>query len=520
VRRWDVAIAGSGLGGSILARALNRRGCRVLLIERAHHPRFTVGESSTPLAALSLERLARDYELPDLHNMASYERWTRHHPDLRRGLKRGFTFYRHQAGSNVVPTAADRTALLVAASPNDRVADAHWLRADVDHYLVRQAQAEGVDYFDRSTIIDIEIGDSEVEIGLAPGAAHTAIRADVLVDATGKGGLVKELLGVGDGRPLETRSALLYGHFRNVIPLFELTAAEEGAPYPAPWSAVHHLIDEGWIYELRFDDGLISAGALLREPPKGEAAEVWGRLIARYPVLHRAFSSALPVVPLTLEPRVQHRMAAAAGHRWVALPHTYAFVDPFYSSGIAWTLRGVERLAELLADPAARGAGAANGSAFRRYAELLELESEQLDTLISTTYRAFDDFELFAAYAMTYFVSASWAESRERLLQPEGAAWEALLGSSDSELAGLFTAARDRLQRILNASGSHADRSAAYWRWIAESTAPRDIAAADRWGPTLHMPVDLDALVDRAALLGLDRATVVARLPLLRGDPS
>ena len=56
---FDVAIVGSGFAGSLLARLLARRGLAVALVERGQHPRFALGESSTPLAALALERLAR-----------------------------------------------------------------------------------------------------------------------------------------------------------------------------------------------------------------------------------------------------------------------------------------------------------------------------------------------------------------------------------------------------------------------------------------------------------------------------
>ena len=61
----EVVIVGSGFAGSILARMLRSRGKEVLLLERDQHPPFTIGESSTPLAALALERIAREYDLPD-----------------------------------------------------------------------------------------------------------------------------------------------------------------------------------------------------------------------------------------------------------------------------------------------------------------------------------------------------------------------------------------------------------------------------------------------------------------------
>src|SRR5262252_7105542 len=117
--RCQVAIIGSGFGGSLMARVLAVIGYDVVLLERGSHPRFAIGESTTPLANLSLERIARRYGLSDCYHLAAHGRWLQRYPELRRGLKRGFTFYRHH------PDAAldAEQRLLVAASPNDHVAD-------------------------------------------------------------------------------------------------------------------------------------------------------------------------------------------------------------------------------------------------------------------------------------------------------------------------------------------------------------------------------------------------------------
>src|SRR6185503_11065153 len=88
---FDLAVVGSGCAGSVLARAVRNAGRRVLLVERGVHPRFALGESSTPLAALALERLAARWRMPDLRDLAAYGRWLARRPHLRRGLKRGFT---------------------------------------------------------------------------------------------------------------------------------------------------------------------------------------------------------------------------------------------------------------------------------------------------------------------------------------------------------------------------------------------------------------------------------------------
>src|SRR3954465_5873494 len=144
----EVAIVGSGFAGSLLARVLAVLGYDVVLLERGTHPRFAIGESSTPLANLSLERIGIRYGLEDCYQLATHGRWLDNFPELRRGLKRGFTFYRHHPGQRL-GRRAEAERLLVAAGPQDSLSDTHWLRADVDEHFVRQAVAAGVDYRDR-----------------------------------------------------------------------------------------------------------------------------------------------------------------------------------------------------------------------------------------------------------------------------------------------------------------------------------------------------------------------------------
>jgi tetracycline 7-halogenase / FADH2 O2-dependent halogenase len=500
VTRVDVAIAGSGFGGSILARALRRQGLSVALIERGSHPRFALGESSTPLAALSLDRLAARYRMDDLHALAAHGRWRTGLPGLSHGLKRGFTFYDHQRGN---PAGRDRAALLVAASPGDAVADSHWLRSDVDAYLVDRAAADGALYLEATEIEGVEQKSDGVELRLAGGTAPRRLAAGCLVDGSGRGGLVRRALGVPDGPPTATRSSLLYGHFRDVA----TPPAVAGAPYPPHWAAVHHLVAPGWLYELRFDDGLVSAGALLRQAPAGDAGVLWRDLLAAHPALDAAFRAATPVVGPRRDDALQHRMGAATGPGWVALPHTFAFVDPLFSTGIAWTLRAVERLAELLPR---RLAEPDDTEGLRRYEETLRREADAIDALIRGAYAAMPEFELFAAYSMVYFAAVSWAEARERLTDLAAPAWECLLGGDDAVLRSALNEA------VARVCGSELPDAGAFWRWVADRLAPRDVLGIERYGRGLRVPVDLELLVERAGLLGLSSAEITARLPRLR----
>ena len=56
--KTDVLVIGGGPGGSTAAIMLTELGHRVTLLEKAHHPRFHIGESLLPANLPLLERLA------------------------------------------------------------------------------------------------------------------------------------------------------------------------------------------------------------------------------------------------------------------------------------------------------------------------------------------------------------------------------------------------------------------------------------------------------------------------------
>lgn len=537
----DVVIVGSGFAGSILARVLAtmRRGVgtggRIVLLERGRHPRFALGESSTPLAAVALERLARRYDLPDLRAMAAHGRWLRELPGVGRGLKRGFTFLAHRPGAAFDPALDGR--LLVAASPSDAAADSHWLRSEVDAHLVARAVAAGVDFRDGVELDGACERDDGVSLRGRRGEQDVRIRARFVVDATGAGGFLARHLPIVEGPPSRVASSLLFGHFEGVVPLAE-AAGGEGAlgppgPYPDERAAVHHLIAEGWMYALPFDrpDGgpdrarRVSVGVELVAPssarsppgPLGPDPEAALRsIVARYPTLAAQLGigrgGAHAVEPVRFVPRVQHRLARAAGRRWLLLPHAYAFTSPLFSTGIAWSLVAVERAARLLegGDPPAPEALVA-------YQSALEREAEWIDRLVAGAFRSLRRFDVFAAWSLLYFAAASFAEASQRLIERPDEPWclEPFLGAGDPVLREVLAEAERRLPAAL-AGGR--DAATAFRDWLLGAIGPRDLcgfARPERRG--LH-PVDLDALVAGAHLLGLDRGAVRAALPRLRGD--
>ena len=96
--RFDIAVVGAGFAGSLLAMIAQRLGLRVIMLERGHHPRVVIGESSTPLSNLLLEELAVRYDLANIRPLSKWGSWRTSHPELACGLKRGFSFFHHAPG--------------------------------------------------------------------------------------------------------------------------------------------------------------------------------------------------------------------------------------------------------------------------------------------------------------------------------------------------------------------------------------------------------------------------------------
>ena len=416
---FDLIVIGSGFGGSLVALVARRLGLSVLLIERGTHPRFAIGESSSPLTNLLLEQLARRYDLPRLVPLTEYGKWQRSYPEIGCGLKRGFSFYAHAAGQPFIAREDRANELLVAASPCDEVADTHWLRADFDHFLVREAQSMGVEYRDRVALESVSWGPTgEAELsGERQGQSFNA-RARYVVDATGPRGFLSRALGLAE-KPFSTMPPTqgLFTHFMKV-PRWEALHPPGGTPpYPPDAAALHHVFDGGWIWVLRFDNGTTSAGvaatdALAGELGLAEGAPAWERLLARFPSVREHLADAEPIRPFIYSPRLPYRCATWSGPGWVLLPSAGAFVDPLFSTGIPLTLLGIERLGQ--AFERAWGtpeldARVAEGTA------LSDREVEAAARLVGASFASFRDFPRFASLSMFYFAAASHSEMARRL---------------------------------------------------------------------------------------------------------
>jgi FADH2 O2-dependent halogenase len=424
----EVAVLGGGFAGSVMALVLQRIGRRAVVLERGTHPRFAIGESSTPLCNLSLESIARDYDLPRLMPLTEYGSWQRTYPRLACGLKRGFTFAKHAEHQPFVPRNDHANELLVAASPDDDQGDTHWFRAEFDQFLAEEAQAAGVLFLDRTQVTAVERADRWT-VRASRESEPVEVRADFVIDASGPAGILGRALGV-DSRPcaVRTNAWSVYSHFVDVRLWSDVLVEAGGSvadhPYHCDDAALHHVLADGWVWVLRFNNGITSAGAMVdgtkRQPdtsltPEGE----WAAVLNRYPTLARQFEGSRAIRPFVRTGRLQRRARQTAGDGWAMLAHAAYFLDALFSGGNAHSMLTIERLARILGEHWGRP-GLRRALAI--YNRQLLREVNLLDRMVHGCYRCFGRFDLLGEFVMNYFAAAIHCEKRRRAgtCGPEG----------------------------------------------------------------------------------------------------
>lgn len=499
VRDVDIVVLGSGFGGSLLSLILKRLDYDVVLIDKGSHPRFAIGESSTPLADFVFSDLAQRYDLPEVLPLASYGTWLEHHPQLNCGLKRGFSYFHHRSGHPFSTDNENANQLLVAASSNDVDSDTHWFRADVDHFLFDAAHQSGVECLQDRTV---------ESISGATGTQRTAERWCVeilgepvpfapryIIDASGPAGVLLNQLGVEDcTADLKTNTRAIYSHFRGVR-TFESVLADSGIstdhhPYPCDNAALHHVSADGWMWNLRFRDGTVSAGIVTTTAGPKEIADVeWNQWLRNHPSVAAQFAAATPVRPLTQTGQLQRLASLAAGTGWFALPNTVGFIDPLHSTGIAHTLSAVERIASLF-EHNQEPDGA-------RYASAIPDELRFIDEIIAGAYASIrspnseNAPELFNAWCMVYFAAAHSCEMRR--VRGERCFGSGFLGAGIADL-------RDRVERIQQRFPELRTAPDEFQSSVAEAIAPYN-------GASLFSPPEPNMYANTAPPRNLGSAT-------------
>lgn len=406
-QRYEVAILGADVAGSMLAAVLARNGVRVLLIDASPHPGFAVGESTIPYTSALVRLISARYDVPEITALATYE-------DIRAkvsrncGRKKNVGFVYHRPGLTQHPAEANQLVLPAALRT-----ETHLFRQDIDAYLYNVALRHGADARTGIKIAEVDVdGGSGVVLEARSGERF---EAEYIVDASGFRSPLAERLSLRE-EPTRARAHTrsLCTHMIGVKPYDETpTGGRQGQPSRWHDGTLHHVFDGGWLWVIPFDNAkdslnpLCSVGLTFdpRVRPKGELGpqEEFEDFLARFPDVAKQFKDARPARPWVSTDRSQYSSKQVIGDRFCLTSHAAGFVDALYSRGLTNSFEVVNALASRLI-----GASRDGDWSFERFQYVEDLQQGLFDVhddLVYTSFVAFRDYELWNAVFRTWALS-------------------------------------------------------------------------------------------------------------------
>ena len=304
-RRCDVLVVGGGPGGSTIAALLASAGRDVVVIEKAHHPRFHIGESLLPANAALFERLGVREQVEAI----------------------GMTKF----GVEFVSPDHDHRQFIEFSEAWDKSMPYAWQvrRSELDELLFRDAAAKGARTFEGQRVREVAFdGDGATVVVELDDGARVDWRARFVVDASGRDTLLANQMRCKEKNKRHNSSAL-YGHF---------TGAER-LPGKLEGNITIFWFEHGWFWLIPLADGTTSIGAVCwphyLKSRKKPLPEFFADTIAMCPALAARLAGATLVEGrVTATGNYSYASAKSSGDRYLMIGDAYAFVDPVFSSGV------------------------------------------------------------------------------------------------------------------------------------------------------------------------------------------
>ncbi len=511
---YDVIILGSGIGGSMLGTILAKHKLRVLLLDAAAHPRFAIGEATTPDTSFRLKNLAAKYDVPEIANLSTFHK-LRDHVSAACGVKRSFSFlYQREAKEQDPKESHQYPTLAPPMGP-----DCHFFRQDTDAYMLAVAVDYGADIQQLTRVADFEIAPDKVSVTTEKGQTYTG---GYLVDAAGFRSPVAEKLGLlgNPGEFFKTNSRTIFTHMVGVK-LYDQVGAPRKAyelKYPLSQATLHHVIDGGWFWIIPFNNHsdavnpLCSVGLVLdrnKYPETGmDDEEEFFHFVNKYPAIQRQFEGARAVRNWVSTGRRQSYSKQTVGDRYALLAHAAGFIDPLFSSGLNFTGSNTDLLAKHLLR-AFRTTGDFSREAFKLVEERFQFNLKYFDRVVGTAFVSFGDFTLWDAWFRVWVVGLlvatelnanlhlRYLQTRDKrvLDESESLPYAAVLGAAFPEHADVYDSAYadfERYERGEIDARTAADRIRGafkglsylptYWKWHDPTV--RTTPAFTVWGMT------------------------------------
>ncbi|MBB5501489.1 NAD(P)/FAD-dependent oxidoreductase [Paraburkholderia sp. MM5384-R2] len=306
----DVAIIGAGPAGAVAAALLRKAGRSVLVLERQHFPRFSIGESLLPQSMAYLEEAGMLQAVVE----AGFQ------------YKNGARFvYRDQSSSfdfRDKHSPGWGTTYQVE-------------RALFDDVLIRCAAAQGADVRFGHTVSAVRTGAAPVLDVVDESADAYRVEARFVLDASGFGRVLPRLLKLETPTRMPTRAAL-FTHVCDGLALDDIDRNKICI-------ATHPERRDVWFWMIPLAGGRCSVGCVAEasflDVPEAQREATLRALIRQEPTLNRLIGQAPFLMPVRQIGGYAANVASLHGPGYALLGNAGEFLDPVFSSGVTIALR-------------------------------------------------------------------------------------------------------------------------------------------------------------------------------------
>jgi flavin-dependent dehydrogenase len=303
----DVLVIGGGPAGSTAAALLGERGYRVTLLEKAHHPRFHIGESLLPANLPLLEKLG----VADAVKAIGMEKW-------------GAEF--------VSPWHDHKQAFEFADALDKSMPMAYQVRrSEFDEILIRNASRKNARVVEGCQVQDVSF--LPAHAGALVRARHDdgsieTVQARFVMDASGRDTFLANRL-KAKHRNKKHNSAAIYAHF----------SGAERNPGKAEGNITIYWFEYGWFWFIPLADGATSVGAVtwphyLKTRRQKPLPQFLQETIALCKPLQERLQHARLSSPVEATANFSYVCDRTRGDNYLLLGDAYTFIDPVFSSGV------------------------------------------------------------------------------------------------------------------------------------------------------------------------------------------
>ncbi|QKW58708.1 NAD(P)/FAD-dependent oxidoreductase [Stenotrophomonas sp. NA06056] len=321
VERTEILIIGAGPAGSVAAAMLRQQGRQVLMLERQHFPRFSIGESLLPQ---SMEYIEAAGLLQDVVE-AGFQ------------YKNGAAFVHGEA----------RTAFDFRKKFSPGWGTTYQVqRADFDNVLARGAERMGATLRFGDEVLAVQPGEQPVVSVRRPDGSEYRIEADFILDASGFARLLPRLLDLESPSNFPVRGAI-FCHVRDNIP------AEADFDRNKILITTHPEHIDVWYWTIPFSNGCCSLGVVAEpsffERYEGDDLQKLQAIVGEDPNLTSLLANAeWAVLPVRRITGYSANVSSLWGPGYALLGNAGEFLDPVFSSGVTIAFKSAQLASECL----------------------------------------------------------------------------------------------------------------------------------------------------------------------------